>query len=120
MQRAWPAISAAPDRRPWSVEIVLALVIVALVVWFVSGPLRRSSGLGDEATERLEDPKIAELEARKEAKYREIRDAELDREQGKLSRADWSRQDAELRREAIQILKDLDRARAASERLGTR
>ena len=29
---------------------------------------------------------IAELEARKEAKYREIRDAELDREQGKLSR----------------------------------
>ena len=29
---------------------------------------------------------LADLEARKEAKYREIRDAELDREQGKLSR----------------------------------
>jgi hypothetical protein len=57
---------------------------------------------------------IAELEARKEAKYREIRDAELDRQQGKLSEADWKRQDAELRREAIEILKGLDRARAAS------
>ena len=48
---------------------------------------------------------IAELEARKEAKYRQIRDAELDREQGKLSQEDWRRQDAELRREAIEILK---------------
>ncbi len=52
---------------------------------------------------------IAEIEARKEAKYREIRDAELDRQQGKLSEADWRRQDAELRREAIEILRRLDR-----------
>ena len=34
---------------------------------------------------------LADLEARKEAKYREIRDAELDREQGKLSQEDWTR-----------------------------
>ena len=93
-------------------EILLALVIVAVVVWFVSGPLRRSAGETREASERLEDPHVAELQARKEAKYREIRDAELDREQGKLSRADWGRQDAELRREAIEILKELDRANA--------
>src|SRR5215212_3120808 len=93
-------------------EILLALVIVAVVVWFVSGPLRRSAGETKSTAERLEDPRVAELEARKEAKYREIRDAELDREQGKLSQADWSRQDAELRREAIQILKDLDVAKA--------
>ena len=93
-------------------EILLALVIVAAVVWFVSVPLRRSRTESAEASERLENPRVAELEARKEAKYREIRDAELDREQGKLSQADWSRQDAELRREAIQILKDLDVAKA--------
>ena len=93
-------------------EILLALVIVAVVVWFVSGPLRRSAGETKSASERLEDPRVAELEARKEAKYREIKDAELDREQGKLSQADWSRQDAELRRDAIQILKELDRAQA--------
>jgi flagellar biosynthesis/type III secretory pathway M-ring protein FliF/YscJ len=92
------------------VEIVLALVIVAVVVWFVTVPLRRP---GDERANAstTEDPVVADLEARKEAKYREIRDAELDREQGKLSEADWRRQDAELRREAIQILKELDRAR---------
>jgi flagellar biosynthesis/type III secretory pathway M-ring protein FliF/YscJ len=92
------------------VEIVVALVVVAIVVWFVSVPLRRSAGETAAASERLEDPRIAELEARKEAKYREIKDAELDREGGKLSQADWSRQDAELRRDAIEILKELDRA----------
>ena len=58
---------------------------------------------------------LADLEARKEAIYRQIRDAELDREQGKLSQADWSRQDTELRREAIEILKQLDQAKADAE-----
>ena len=38
--------------------------------------------------------------------------AEPDREQGKLSPKDWARVDAELRREAIEILKELDRVRA--------
>ena len=84
-------------------EVALALLIVAIVAWFVAAPLRRSEGQA-EAT-------AAEIEARKEAKYREIRDAELDRRQGKLSEADWRRQDAELRREAIEILKRLDRLR---------
>jgi hypothetical protein len=95
------------------VEIVLVLVVVAAVVWFVSVPFRRSSSQTAAATEGLEDPRVAELEARKEAKYREIKDAELDREQGKLSQADWTRQDAHLRREAIAILKELDQAQAA-------
>ena len=93
-------------------EIVIALIVVAVVVWFVSVPLRRSGQQSAAASQHIEDPRIAELEARKEAKYREIKDAELDREQGKLSQADWSRQDAELRRDAIQILKELDRAHA--------
>jgi hypothetical protein len=92
------------------VEIALALVIVAIVAWFVAGPLRSSEGRSEVEAE-LEDPAIAEAEARKEAKYREIRDAELDRRQGKLSEADWRRQDAELRREAIEILKRLDHLR---------
>lgn len=93
-------------------EILLLLVIVAVVAWFVTVPLRRSAREGEGAAgPPIEDPAIADLEARKEAKYREIRDAELDREQGKLSEADWRRQDAELRREAIEVLKQLDRAR---------
>jgi cytochrome c-type biogenesis protein CcmF len=45
-----------------------------------------------------------EADARKEAKYREIRDAELDHATGKLSDQDFALLDAELRREALEIL----------------
>ena len=45
-----------------------------------------------------------ELEALKEAKYREIRDSELDHAAGKLSDADFALLDAELRTEAVEIL----------------
>ena len=93
-------------------EIVLAVLIVAIVVWFVSVPLRRTKEQEAAATQRIEDPRVANLEAAKEAKYREIRDTELDCEQGKLSQEDWTRQDAELRRDAVKILKELDEAKA--------
>jgi hypothetical protein len=46
----------------------------------------------------------SELEALKEAKYREIRDAELDHAAGKLSDEDFALLDAELRNEAVAIL----------------
>jgi hypothetical protein len=92
------------------VEILLALVLLVVLAWFVTGPLRRPAGAGEDEGDELEDPRIADLEARKEAKYREIRDAELDHAQGKLSDSDWRRQDAELRQEAIAILKELDEA----------
>jgi cytochrome c-type biogenesis protein CcmF len=46
----------------------------------------------------------SELEALKEAKYREIRDAELDHAAGKLSDEDFALLDAELREEAVEIL----------------
>jgi hypothetical protein len=89
-------------------EYALALLILLALAWFVTAPLRDRPGMGEEATE---DPVLAELEARKEAKYREIRDAEMDRAQGKLSEGDFRRQDAELRTEAIAILKELDRVK---------
>ena len=73
----------------------------------MTAPLRR----GRRAAAEPEDPRVADLEARKEAKYREIRDAEMDHAAGKLSEEEWRRQDAELRREAIAILKELDRLR---------
>jgi len=85
-------------------EVLLALALLVLVAWFVTGPLR------ERVRAEGEDPRLADLEARKEAKYREIRDAELDREQGKLSEADWRAADAELRREAIEILRQIDEA----------
>src|SRR5215208_5633125 len=90
-------------------EFLLAVVIVVLVAWFVTAPLRRRpwADADDPAAAGL-----AELEARKEAKYRQIRDAEADHAAGKLTDEDFRRLDRELRAEAIAILKRIDRARA--------
>lgn len=90
-------------------EILLAVLIVAVLAWLVTAPLRAAEPVAE--ADPSEDPGRAELEARKQAVYRQIRDAELDREQGKLSEPDWRRIDAELRREAIELLRALDRPR---------
>jgi len=85
-------------------EIVLAAVFLALIVGLiVVAPLRR----GPEV-DRREDERRAALEAAKEAKYREIRDAELDFRMGKLSDGDYRATDRELRAQAIEILRELD------------
>jgi flagellar biosynthesis/type III secretory pathway M-ring protein FliF/YscJ len=84
-------------------DLLLVLVVVALIVLLVSAPLRRRGALEeDESAER------AELEAAREAKYREIRDADLDHRTGKLSDADWRAQDRALRAEAMDVLRRLD------------
>ena len=86
-------------------EYALALLVLAAIVAAVLAvPLRRR---GEE--ERREETRLAELRAAKEAKYREIRDAELDHQMGKLSRDDWRVVDRDLRGEAIEILRELDR-----------
>jgi cytochrome c-type biogenesis protein CcmF len=54
-----------------------------------------------------------EADARKEAKYREIRDAELDHAVGKLSDEDFAAVDAELREEALEILDSEEREKVA-------
>jgi hypothetical protein len=87
-------------------EVLLGALLLALVAAFVLRPLLR-----ERAVEPADDPRVADLEARKEAKYREIRDAELDHAAGKLSDEDFRRIDAELRREAIELLRELDELR---------
>jgi hypothetical protein len=84
-------------------DFLVILVVLAVVVLFVSAPLR--SRRGEEATESAER---ADLEAARDAKYREIRDAELDYRTGKLSEADWRVLDRGLRGEAVEILRRLD------------
>ena len=79
------------------------LVILAVVVWVVGAPLRNPVAVED--TDRAERD---ELLAEKEAKYREIRDAEMDRRTGKLDEADWRAIDRQLRAEAVAILRRLD------------
>jgi hypothetical protein len=54
---------------------------------------------------------LADLEAARDAKYREIRDAELDRRTGKLSEDDFEAIDGTLRSEAIEILRAIDDAK---------
>ncbi|MBN1528288.1 MAG: hypothetical protein JW895_04470 [Thermoleophilaceae bacterium] len=86
-------------------EYALALlVLAALVALVVVVPLRRP-----DAEPAPDEARIQELEAAKEAKYREIRDAELDHRMGKTSEADWRALDRELRAEAIEVLQQLDR-----------
>jgi hypothetical protein len=84
------------------VDFLLVLVVLALVVLVVTGPLRSDTAqTGDDAA-------LAELEAARDAKYREIRDADLDHRTGKLSDADWRVQDRALRAEAVDILRRID------------
>ena len=94
-------------------EFALILFVVAGAVLLVTGPLRESSRAHDESLEA----ELAELEAAKEAKYREIRDAELDYKTGKLSDHDWRTLDRTLRAEAVEVLKRLDRVQERAESL---
>ncbi len=86
-------------------EVVLVIAVLAVVAWLVLAPLRRGTVVSTEAAEAADR---AELEARKEAKYREIRDAEMDFRTGKLSEPDWREIDRGLRAEAIEILRAID------------
>ena len=83
---------------------LIVIVLLGVVVWLVSGPLRT----GAAAVEDVDAAHRDDLEAAKEAKYREIRDAELDFRTGKLSEEDWRALDRELRAEAMELLRRLD------------
>jgi hypothetical protein len=94
--------------------IVLTLALLALVTLVISAPLRAAAKRGATGIDRSEDsdlsPERSELEAAREAKYREIHDAELDFRTGKLSREDYEAIDGALRAEALEILNRLGHA----------
>jgi hypothetical protein len=93
------------------VAYLIVLVVLAVVVYAVSEPLRAARSEPSARRGRTGVDQVAELEAARDAKYREIRDAELDVRTGKLSDDDYEALDGTLRGEAIEILHDLDRAR---------
>ncbi|HXC24065.1 MAG TPA: hypothetical protein VNU28_05725 [Solirubrobacteraceae bacterium] len=82
---------------------VLTLMLLAAVMVVVSRPL-----LVGRKPEEPGAPERSELEAEREAKYREIRDAELDYRTGKLSREDYEAVNGALRAEAVEILNRLE------------
>jgi hypothetical protein len=95
--------------------VVLTLVLLAAVIAVVGRPLLTARTLkgtpsGAQAGKPVESgaPARAELEAAREAKYREIRDAELDYRTGKLSREDYEAVNDALRAEAVEILDRLE------------
>jgi cytochrome c-type biogenesis protein CcmF len=76
-----------------------------IAIWPASSAARRRVSVWTDAA----------LEAAREAKYHEIRDAELDYRTGKLSREDYEALDATLRAEAIAILDRLAPVERAEE-----
>jgi hypothetical protein len=82
----------------------LALVVLCgLVALAVAAPLRAPAARATSAVLRR-----AELEAAREATYRDLRDARLDFAMGKVTASDHRRTDRELRAQAIAILRQLD------------
>jgi cytochrome c-type biogenesis protein CcmF len=96
----------ASEDRPATFRVI----VNPLVTWMWIGGLIALAGalIGLWPTRRRPRGGIddGELAALKEAKYREIRDAELDHAAGKLSDEDFALLDAELRNEAVEILGD--------------
>jgi hypothetical protein len=98
-------------------EFVIVLVVLLVAVFVITGPLRAAWAPGDDAgpgsgsgsRSGSGSTTLAELEAAREAKYREIREAELDHQTGKLSDEDYAAIDRALRAEAIEILHAIDR-----------
>ena len=96
-------------------EFLVIFAILFAVVAFVTAPLRHAGqateGAATDGVAANGVPiPLADLEAAREAKYRELRDAELDHRTGKLSDADYEELDRTLRAEAIEILHGIDRA----------
>ncbi len=83
-------------------------IVNPLVTWIWIGGLIALAGaliaLWPGRLRRRGSPVRTEADALKEAKYREIRDAQLDHAAGKLSDEDFALLDAELRAEAVRIL----------------
>ena len=96
----------------------MEVVLVLAVVGGRAVPDRRPAArAGGADADRRSSAERAELEAAKEAKFREIRDAELDYRTGKLSREDWRALDTALRAEAIELLRRLDALEALNGRM---
>jgi hypothetical protein len=81
-------------------ELLLTAILLGAVVTVIAAPLRpgRHPRSGGASARRA-------IEIAKDAKYREILDAELDFHTGKLSEPDYREVDRQLRAEASELLR---------------
>ena len=91
-----------------ALQIVLAVLVIGAIVATLAYPI--INGVNEPEADAVR----AELEDAKQAKYREIRDAELDFRAGKLTEAEWQETDRDLRREAMVILAKIDEGKPAA------
>lgn len=98
---------------------LIVLLLLLGVLWVISAPLRRARDRGEselsDGESGMRDTRRLDLEAARDAKLREIRDAELDHQTGKLSDEDYDAIDSTLRAEAVALLHELDELAAAGE-----
>lgn len=87
---------------------ILIVLLLAGVVALLAAPLRERRRRETESPSDEREREREDLEAAREAKYREIRDCELDFRTGKLSAEDYAAIDAQLRAEALEILDRLE------------
>jgi hypothetical protein len=86
------------------------LLVIAIVVLLGAAALVIGQPLLRPGVEQPQpEAERTALEDAKQAKYREIRDLEVDFRSGKLSEADYRGLDSRLRAEAIEILRQIDR-----------
>ena len=85
-----------------ALQVLLSILVVGTVIAVLAYPV--INGVNEPEADAVR----AELEDAKQAKYREIRDAELDFRAGKLTEAEWQETDRDLRREAMVILAKID------------
>jgi len=87
-------------------ELALFSLLLLAAAAVIAAPLRAvRDGDGDRS-------EVEALEAAREAKLHEIREAELDLRTGKLSPEDHQRVDRALRAETLALLESLDAARS--------
>ena len=94
------------------IQVLLSIVAVGGAITMIAWPVLRG------VDERAVDAVRAELEDAKQAKYREIKDAELEFKAGRMTEPQWELTDRELRREAMQILAKIDTLGAPAKESG--
>lgn len=85
--------------------VVVALILAALAFVIIAYPLFRQR---PSPTEPVEDDRLLQLHAERDAVYSAIKELEFDFKSGSLSAKDYHDLEASYKRKAISYLKDID------------